>query len=200
LKSERVQSNGPIHTGTTDTTKTGSSCRVWRIWRCELSRPDRPTRHRQHCLVVSGGRCELGIMLNCWSAAVARTCVRSCAVTLPRPALESSFSASKVAYESPELRPVDAWPPRDTERLGRGNAADRPAIVCRRFCLNDCKRDVSCTTCEVQKDDSHATDKGRTWRRRRDTSAALRPCSSSGRSLTLTEFTSVVTFTRAKLC
>jgi len=30
LKSERVQCNRPIHTGTPDTTQTGPSCRVWR--------------------------------------------------------------------------------------------------------------------------------------------------------------------------
>ena len=36
FKPERVQSNRPIHSGTPDTTQTGSSCLVWRY---ELSRP-----------------------------------------------------------------------------------------------------------------------------------------------------------------
>jgi len=36
LKTEHVQSNRPIHTGTPDTIQTGPSCR-------EFSRPDRPT-------------------------------------------------------------------------------------------------------------------------------------------------------------
>jgi len=30
MKSERVQGNRPIHTGTPDTTQTGPSCLVWR--------------------------------------------------------------------------------------------------------------------------------------------------------------------------